>query len=175
MENIMKLITIRSGYFALFVFFCLIIFIICICIIGRIQMIKRKNYKVYYPAKKYQINHLKTKYDENKRCCYISHSLIDKKNITLKQNIPLSIEIRNMINHLSKIYNVILIHKNIMDNDISYNLPHLITYLNEYNIPVCRICSEYNIKLAPIVYKKQTQYSSKIIGEYMIEVLYVSE
>ena len=57
MENIMKLITIRSGYFALFVFFCLIIFIICICIIGRIQMIKRKNYKVYYPAEKYQINH----------------------------------------------------------------------------------------------------------------------
>lgn len=170
MENIMKLIALRSGYFAIFAFICLILFLFAIFVIAKIQMIKRKQTNIYYPAIKFQRDHFKTEYNPDKFDCYIDHSFLDANNIILAFNIPLEFNKRQMLHTLNKHYNIILIHRNITEDNMAYNLNHLITYVNEFNLPICRVCSDYNIKLIRRPFMIKTKKSDKLIGEYMIEV-----
>lgn len=172
MNDIAQMIVLRNGMFMIFAIICIILFLVSCFIIGRIHILKKKKEDIHFPALKIQKERL-PEYDPNKENCYIHHELLDEENIVLAFSIPLTYKKIKMLRNLSRRYNVILINRNIMDDDVSYNLIHCIEYIRANNLPICRICDYHNKQLVYRAYEIIKDKKKKRVGSYWVEVKHV--
>lgn len=143
MKDYLDLLALRTGYIYIFVVICIFFIIISLIIIGRCQYLVKRFSKEYYPAEKYQKNHL-LYYDKNKTNIYIRSDILYKYNPELNinnknRNQQLPYYIYNNICQLSKDNNIILLAPDIDDKECDRSLYKYIQYIEYHKLPITRI------------------------------------
>ncbi len=138
--EILKLMTLRAFFLFAVAILIIVLVLVYFYYLGKYTKLKKANSIMYYPAKSYQDKNIATSVDPNKKFAYITHGIIDMGNINLESNILVNYSIIRSLLKINKKYNIILIHNSIMEDDNSYTISKLITYINMNRLPICKIC-----------------------------------
>lgn len=144
MIELFKLMTLRAFFlFAIAILIIVLVLVNCYYV-GKCNRLKKANEIIHYPAKSYQDKNIMIHIDTNKKFVYITHSVIDRDNINLEPNVSINYSILKSLLEINKKYNIALIHNSIMEENNSYTISKLITYMNINRLPICRICAVAN-------------------------------
>ena len=140
--DIIKLIAIRASILGIFAIFCIVIFLIVCIIVGIHTRNKIKKSPIHIPAQKFQNREL-GELDESKPMCYLYHQYLTSTNPSLCLRTHMDFDTKVAINELSVKYNVCLVHPYIMDKDLSYDLYHLIRFIQCNHLPIKRVINKF--------------------------------
>lgn len=145
--KIIKFMTLRAFFLFVVAILVIVLVLVYLYYLGKYNKLKKANTIMYYPAKSYQDKNITTLIDPYKKFAYIEHDMIDKDNMNLDLYILADFSLIANLLKINDKYNIILIHNSIMEDNNSYTISELITYINFNRLPICKICIVKNNEL----------------------------